>query len=205
MELAHYADSLAARVGASVSLGKKLGMFTDRTQIEQVTTFANEIESLQDEIKLAIEEHTKQHTESQARNAAETAASNKAKAYEQELRDTLEESKSECTAANEQAIQTESEIRAAMTACATAIDKLSERRNAVFLAQGSSLLQLHRSLSGDHLRDELTDELFTVAKRYSSPAISNIAMQIKSGGPFDKVKEMIENLITSLQGQVRRK
>ena len=90
-----------------------------------------------------------------------------------------------------------------MTACATAIDKLSERRNAVFLAQGSSLLQLHRSLSGDHLRDELTDELFTVAKRYSSPAISNIAMQIKSGGPFDKVKEMIENLITSLQGQVR--
>ena len=38
-----------------------LGMFTDRTQIEQVTTFADEIESLQDEIKLAIEEHTKRH------------------------------------------------------------------------------------------------------------------------------------------------
>ena len=38
-----------------------LGMFTDRTRIEQVTTFADEIESLQDEIKLAIEEHTKKH------------------------------------------------------------------------------------------------------------------------------------------------
>ena len=29
-------------------LGKSIGVFTDRTQIEQVTTFADEIESLQD-------------------------------------------------------------------------------------------------------------------------------------------------------------
>ena len=61
LELAHYADSSAARVRAWELLGETLGMFTDRTQIEQVTTFADEIESLQDEIKLAIEEHTKQH------------------------------------------------------------------------------------------------------------------------------------------------
>ena len=46
--------------GAQVA-SNTLGMFTDRTQIEQVTTFADEIESLQDEIKLAIEEHTKRH------------------------------------------------------------------------------------------------------------------------------------------------
>ena len=59
--MAHYADSSAARVRAWELLGETLGMFTDRTQIEQVTTFADEIESLQDEIKLAIEEHTKQH------------------------------------------------------------------------------------------------------------------------------------------------
>ena len=61
LELAHYADSSAARVRSWELLGKTLGMFTDRTQIEQVTTFADEIESLQDEIKLAIEEHTKRH------------------------------------------------------------------------------------------------------------------------------------------------
>ncbi len=61
LELAHYADSSAARVRSWELLGKTLGMFTDRTQIEQVTTFADEIESLQDEIQLAIEEHTKRH------------------------------------------------------------------------------------------------------------------------------------------------
>ena len=61
LELAHYADSSAARVRSWELLGKTLGMFTDRTQIEQVTTVADEIESLQDEIKLAIEEHTKRH------------------------------------------------------------------------------------------------------------------------------------------------
>ena len=61
LELAHCADSSAARVRSWELLGKTLGMFTDRTQIEQVTTFADEIESLQDEIKLAIEEHTKRH------------------------------------------------------------------------------------------------------------------------------------------------
>ena len=37
-----------------------LGMFTDRTQIEQVTTFADEIESLQDEIRAAIAEKGRQ-------------------------------------------------------------------------------------------------------------------------------------------------
>ena len=35
-------------------------MFTDRTQIEQVTTYADEIESLQDEIKAAIAEKDRQ-------------------------------------------------------------------------------------------------------------------------------------------------
>ena len=47
--------------GGAQFASKTLDMFTDRTQIEQVTTFADEIESLQDEIKLAIEEHTKRH------------------------------------------------------------------------------------------------------------------------------------------------
>ena len=35
-------------------------MFTDRTQIEQVTKFADELESLQDEIKVAIAEKGRQ-------------------------------------------------------------------------------------------------------------------------------------------------
>ena len=48
LELANYADSSAARVRAWELLGKTLGMFTDRTQIEQVTKFADELESLQD-------------------------------------------------------------------------------------------------------------------------------------------------------------
>ena len=50
-----------SRDGGAQFASNTLGMFTDRTQIEQVTTFADEIESLQDEIKLAIEEHTKHH------------------------------------------------------------------------------------------------------------------------------------------------
>ena len=58
---APHCDSASARVRALELPGKSIGMFTDRKQIEQVTTFADEIESLQDEIKLAIEEHTKQH------------------------------------------------------------------------------------------------------------------------------------------------
>ena len=60
LELAHYADSSAARVRSWELLGKTLGMFTDRTQIEQVTTFADELESLQDEIKAAIAEKGRQ-------------------------------------------------------------------------------------------------------------------------------------------------
>lgn len=35
-------------------------MFTDRTQIEQVTTFADELESLQDDIQAAIAETSRQ-------------------------------------------------------------------------------------------------------------------------------------------------
>ena len=56
-----HCESASAQARVHELLGKSIGMFTDRTQIEQVTTFADELESLQDEIKLAIEEHTKQH------------------------------------------------------------------------------------------------------------------------------------------------
>ena len=45
--------------GAQVA-SNTLGMFTDRTQIEQVTSFADELESLQDEIKAAIAEKGRQ-------------------------------------------------------------------------------------------------------------------------------------------------
>ena len=58
--MAHYADSSAARVRAWKLLGETLGMFTDRTQIEQVTTFADETESLQDEIQVRIAETGRQ-------------------------------------------------------------------------------------------------------------------------------------------------
>ena len=60
LKLAHHADSSAARVRAWELLGKTLGMFIDKTQIEQVTTFADELESLQDEIKAAIAEKGRQ-------------------------------------------------------------------------------------------------------------------------------------------------
>ena len=55
-----HCDSASARVRALELLGKSIGMFTDRTQIEQVTTFADELESLQDEIKAAIAEKGRQ-------------------------------------------------------------------------------------------------------------------------------------------------
>ena len=51
-------ESASARVRELELLGKSIGMFTDRTQIEQETIFSDELEPLQDEVKLAIEEHT---------------------------------------------------------------------------------------------------------------------------------------------------
>ena len=46
--------------GGAQFASKTLGMFSDRTQIEQVTTFADEHGSLQDEIKAAIAEKGRQ-------------------------------------------------------------------------------------------------------------------------------------------------
>tara|TARA_B100000161_G_scaffold11627_1_gene7168 strand:- start:309 stop:575 length:267 start_codon:yes stop_codon:yes gene_type:complete len=57
---APHCDSASARLRALELLGKSIGMFTDRTQIEQVTKFADELESLQDEIKVAIAEKGRQ-------------------------------------------------------------------------------------------------------------------------------------------------
>ena len=51
-----HCESASAQARVHELLGKSIGMFTDRTQIEQVTTFADEIESLQDEIQVRIAE-----------------------------------------------------------------------------------------------------------------------------------------------------
>ena len=55
-----HCDSASTRVRALELLSKSIGMFTDRTQIEQVTIFADEPESLQDEIQAAIAEKDRQ-------------------------------------------------------------------------------------------------------------------------------------------------
>ena len=47
-------DSSASRVRAWGLLGKYLGMFLDRTKIEHVTSYADELEGLQAEIRSAI-------------------------------------------------------------------------------------------------------------------------------------------------------
>ena len=53
---APHCDSASARLRALELLGKSIGMFTDRTQIEQVTKFADENESLQDKLQVPIAE-----------------------------------------------------------------------------------------------------------------------------------------------------
>ena len=53
-----HCESASAQARVHELLGKSIGMFTDRTQIEQETIFSDELEPLQDEVKLAIEEHT---------------------------------------------------------------------------------------------------------------------------------------------------
>ena len=55
-----HCDSASARVRALELLGKSIGMFTDRKQIEQVTTFADENESLQDKLQVPIAETGRQ-------------------------------------------------------------------------------------------------------------------------------------------------
>ena len=57
---APHCDSASARLRALELLGQSIGMCTDRTQIEQVTTFADEIELLQDEIQVPIAETGRQ-------------------------------------------------------------------------------------------------------------------------------------------------
>ncbi len=47
-------DSSASRVRAWELLGKYLGMFLDRTKIEHVTSYADELEGLQADIRSAI-------------------------------------------------------------------------------------------------------------------------------------------------------
>ena len=56
---AMHGDSASSRVRALELLGKTLSMFTDRTEIEQRPSFADEIEALQPRIRQAQEEMKK--------------------------------------------------------------------------------------------------------------------------------------------------
>lgn len=56
---AMHGDSASSRVRALELLGKTLSMFTDRTEIEQRPSFADEIEALQPAIQIAKEEMKK--------------------------------------------------------------------------------------------------------------------------------------------------
>ena len=51
---AETADQASARIQAYTQLGRALGMFVDRQQTMISTTYADELESLQDDIKAAI-------------------------------------------------------------------------------------------------------------------------------------------------------
>ena len=51
---AEHGDSSASRVRAWECLGKYLSMFVDRTQVEHVQTYADELEAFQDDIQEAV-------------------------------------------------------------------------------------------------------------------------------------------------------
>lgn len=53
---AMHSDSASSRVRALELLGKTLSMFTDRREIEQRPSFADELEALQPQIRQAIED-----------------------------------------------------------------------------------------------------------------------------------------------------
>ena len=59
---AMHSDSASSRVRALELLGKTLGMFTDRTEIEQRPSFADELERLQPAIQIAKEEMKKRRS-----------------------------------------------------------------------------------------------------------------------------------------------
>lgn len=77
LEIARYGDSSASRCRAWELLGKTLGMFTDKTQVEHLPSFADEIEALQPKIRQAREEMKKRgglRVVTQVRDAEEAEA-----------------------------------------------------------------------------------------------------------------------------------
>ena len=53
-DVAENGETDGARVQAATQLGRSLGMFVDKQESKLTTSFADEIESLQDEIKAAV-------------------------------------------------------------------------------------------------------------------------------------------------------
>lgn len=146
-----------------------------------------------------IQKRTQDGAEFGAQEGAAAAALATSVARERELRKEFVDSENTCAAEKATSTTRQSELRTAISATTTAVEALSARAGSFI--QASSLLQLHRTLSTDDVRDRLSEELFSFAKRYSSPAISNIAMAVKASG-LDNVKGMIQDLIKSLQSQV---
>ena len=68
---AMHGDSASSRVRALELLGKTLSMFTDRTEIEQRPSFADELEALQPQIRQAIEDQKNSGTSLRVINGPE--------------------------------------------------------------------------------------------------------------------------------------
>eukprot|EP00400_MALV-I_sp_L67-5_P000076 gene76-445_t len=111
----------------------------------------------------------------------------------------MKASKTECVRVDNESNERAQELRTAIQAVVTAVDKLSQRR-ASFVEVATSLLQI-RTLSTDNdVRTRVSDSLMKTAKSFDNKDISNLAMQVKAVG-LDKVATMIREMITRLQQQ----
>jgi len=148
-----------------------------------------------------VEQQNLVAADQQAQHASANKESEIALAQVESTEAELKESKSECTRVDGEAKARESELRTALSATMTAVDKLSARKDAFVQVVATSLLQLHKILSTDNdVRTRLTDSLMNTAKQFGSNDISNLAMKVKAVG-LDKVSQMIKEMITRLQQQ----
>jgi len=148
-----------------------------------------------------VEQQNLVAADQQAAHASANKESEIALAQVESTEAELKESKAECTRVDGEAKARESELRTALSATMTAVDKLSARKDAFLQTAATSLLQLHKILSTDNdVRSRLTDSLMNTAKQFGSNDISNLAMKVKAVG-LDKVSQMIKEMITRLQQQ----
>lgn len=153
---------------------------------EQTQVRKNELTNLQtSKVRLGKKQATKGEETARLEKARETKAENI------QLHDDTDVELHHATKAHEKFLEEEHDE---ISAIESAKAKLSEATGQFFF------LQIEQSRNDDHVA-AAARFLEGRADTSNSPALSALAVQVAAGGPFDKIKKMIENMITKLTEQ----